>query len=81
MTPSVFVCDEPTNAMDMQAEESFVRHIREEIKDKTFILITHRLHLLTLVDRLILIEQGRVLAEGPKDKVMEFLARGKGGAA
>lgn len=76
MNPSVFVCDEPTNAMDMQAEESFVKHIREQVKDKTFILITHRQHLLALVDRLILIDQGKVIAEGPKEKVIEALARG-----
>lgn len=77
MKPALFVCDEPTNAMDMQAEEAFIRHIREEVKDKGLILITHRLHLLTLVDRLVLIEQGRVIADGPKDKVMEFLSRGR----
>lgn len=76
MDPNVFVCDEPTNAMDMQAEESFVRHIREQVKDKTFILITHRQHLLALVDRLILIDQGRIVADGPKDKVIEALSRG-----
>ncbi|MGZ9109033.1 MAG: type I secretion system permease/ATPase [Micavibrio sp.] len=76
MDPSIFVCDEPTNAMDMQAEESFVRHIREQVKDKTFILITHRQHLLALVDRLILIDQGRIVADGPKDKVIEALSRG-----
>lgn len=77
MHPNVMVCDEPTNAMDMQAEEAFLRHIREQIKDKTFILITHRQHLLALVDRLILIDQGRIIADGPKDKVIQALFQGK----
>lgn len=77
MDPHIFVCDEPTNAMDMQAEESFVRHIRDQVKDKTFVLITHRQHLLSLVDRLIVIDQGRIVADGPKAQVIESLAQGK----
>jgi ATP-binding cassette subfamily C protein LapB len=62
--------------MDMQAEESFVRHIREQVKDKTFILITHRQHLLALVDRLILVDQGKVIADGPRDQVLRALSGG-----
>jgi ATP-binding cassette subfamily C protein LapB len=77
MNPHVMLCDEPTNAMDMQAEEAFIRHIREQVKDKTFILITHRQHLLSLVDRLILVDQGRVIADGPKAQVIEALAKGR----
>ena len=79
MDPSVMVCDEPTNAMDMQAEEAFVRHISEQVKDKTLVLITHRMHLLGLVDRLILVDQGRVIADGPKEQVIQALAQGKVG--
>lgn len=77
MRPNIMVCDEPTNAMDMQAEEAFLRHIRQQIADKTFILITHRQHLLMLVDRLILVDQGRIIADGPKEKVIEALAKGR----
>lgn len=71
--PHVLVCDEPTNAMDMQAEEAFIRHIREQVRDRTFVLITHRQHLLSLVDRLILIDQGHVVADGPKASVIDAL--------
>lgn len=77
MNPNVLVCDEPTNAMDVQAENAFATHIREQSKDKTFVLITHRQHLLALVDRLILIDQGKVILDGPRDKVLEALAKGK----
>ena len=77
LSPKIMICDEPTNAMDVQAEEAFTRHIREQIKDKTFILITHRQHLLTLVDRLILVDQGKVIADGPRDAVIAALAGGK----
>ena len=77
LKPNIMVCDEPTNAMDMEAENNFTRHIGEQIKDKTFIMITHRHHLLKLVNRLILIDQGKVVIDGPRDKVLEALATGK----
>ncbi len=77
LQPNIMVCDEPTNAMDIQAEAAFTRHIQEQIKDKTFILITHRQHLLSLVDRLILIDQGRIVADGPRDKVLAALSGGQ----
>ncbi len=76
LKPNMFVCDEPTNAMDVQAEQSFTNHIATYSKNKTLILITHRPQLLPIVDRLILIDQGRVLADGPRDKVLETIARG-----
>jgi ATP-binding cassette subfamily C protein LapB len=74
--PSMYVCDEPTNAMDVQAETAFTHHIQQQSADKTLILITHRQHLLTLVNRLILIDQGRVVMDGPRDKVIEALSQG-----
>lgn len=76
LKPNVFVCDEPTNAMDVQAEQAFTSHISQYAKGKTLILITHRQQLLPIVDRLILLDQGRVLADGPRDKVIEAIARG-----
>jgi ATP-binding cassette subfamily C protein LapB len=76
MHPSIFVCDEPTNAMDMQAEQGFVKHISEQSQGKTFIMITHRQHLLALVDRVILIDQGRIVADGPRDEVLQALTKG-----
>jgi len=74
--PRVLLCDEPTNAMDAQAEDLFSRHIEDQAKDRTLLLITHRHHLLKLVDRLILIDQGKIVADGPRDKVVEALANG-----
>lgn len=76
LKPNIMVCDEPTNAMDVQAENAFTQHIKEQIKDKTFILITHRQHLLALVDRLILVDQGRVVMDGTRDEVLTALSQG-----
>ena len=76
LKPKIYICDEPTNAMDVQAENAFTQHIREESRDKTLILITHRQHLLTLVDRLILVEQGKMVMDGPREQVLEVLSKG-----
>ncbi|MGE4313368.1 MAG: type I secretion system permease/ATPase [Pseudobdellovibrionaceae bacterium] len=77
--PAIYVCDEPTNAMDMQSEAAFLRHMKDEAKDKTLILITHRHALLELVDRLIVVEQGKIVMDDSRDKVLKAL--GAGGAA
>ena len=76
LKPSVFVCDEPTNAMDVQAEQAFTNHIARYSQDKTLILITHRPQLLPVVNRLILMDQGKVVADGPRDKIIEMISRG-----
>jgi ATP-binding cassette subfamily C protein LapB len=75
--PNIMVCDEPTNAMDMQAENAFTAHIGKQVKDKTLILITHRHHLLSLVDRLILMDKGKIVLDGPRDKVIDAISKGQ----
>lgn len=77
LQPNVMVCDEPTNAMDTQAEEAFRRYIEGQIKGRTLVLITHKTPMLSLVDRLILLDQGKVIIDGPRDKVIEALQAGK----
>ncbi len=83
LKPEVYICDEPTNAMDVQAEEAFLRHIRKEVQDRTLILITHRTSLLQLVDRLIMVEGGKIAIDGPRDQVLLKLSgqSGSGGGA
>lgn len=76
LNPSIYICDEPTNAMDVQAESAFQNHMANEAKDKTLILITHRQPLLAMVNRLILMEQGNVIADGKRDDVLKALASG-----
>lgn len=76
-SPKLFVCDEPTNAMDVQSEAAFHHVITNAAKDSTLVLITHRQPLLSLVDRLILIDKGRVILDGPRDKVIEAVSAGK----
>jgi len=77
LNPKVYICDEPTNAMDIQAEGAFTSLIQEKTTDKTLVLITHRHHLLSLVDRIILIDQGRVIIDGARDEVLQAISTGQ----
>jgi ATP-binding cassette subfamily C protein LapB len=70
---NIVVMDEPSNSMD-NATESFLKtKLRNYIDDKTFILITHKASMLELVNRLIVLEEGRVIADGPKEEVIAAL--------
>jgi ATP-binding cassette subfamily C protein LapB len=63
--------DEPTSSMDINAERQLIERLKQELKDTTLILITHKATLLELVDRVIVIDQGRVVADGPKEQVLQ----------
>lgn len=73
----VLVCDEPTNSMDAMAEEMLISKLQAYNKDKTFVLVTHKPSMLRLVDRLIMVDQGKIIADGPRDAVLEALGAGK----
>lgn len=75
--PPILIFDEPSSAMDAQTELDLIGRLQEEIHGRTFLLITHRTPLLRLVDRIIVLEQGRVVADGPRDAVLQRLAQGK----
>ena len=68
--PSVVLMDEPTSAMDSNTEQQLVFRLKEVLKDKTVIIITHRGSLLSLVDRVLVMEGGRIVTDGPRDKVL-----------
>ncbi|MBW7984150.1 type I secretion system permease/ATPase [Enterobacillus tribolii] len=71
--PRVLLMDEPTSAMDNQTETVFLRHFRQISQGQTLIVVTHRLPVLELVDRLIVMDGGKVAADGPKEAVLEQL--------
>ena len=75
--PPVLVLDEPTSNMDNRTEVLLRDNLSKVIKNKTMILITHRASLLEMVDRLVVIDNGTVIADGPKVSVLEALKRGQ----
>lgn len=79
--PSVLLFDEPTGAMDHTSEEALKRKIATYAEGKTMLVVTHRTSLLVLVDRIIVLDAGKVVADGAKDKVVEALKQGRIGRA
>ncbi|MGD9023078.1 MAG: type I secretion system permease/ATPase, partial [Deltaproteobacteria bacterium] len=73
LDPPVLVLDEPTSNMDNRTEIRLRNNISKVIKNKTLLLITHRASLLEMVDRLVVIDNGAVVADGPKASVLEAL--------
>ncbi|HEY0625758.1 MAG TPA: type I secretion system permease/ATPase [Allosphingosinicella sp.] len=72
--------DEPTGAMDTQSERWFIDHLKTGLAaDQTLVVSTHRNAMLDIVDRLIVIDQGRIIADGLKDDVMRALTNAPAG--
>ena len=73
----ILLLDEPTGSMDNSSEEHIKRELAGVVHDKTLILITHRASLLELVERVIVVDAGKVVADGPKAQVLEALRAGR----
>ncbi|MFV3334860.1 type I secretion system permease/ATPase [Pseudomonas sp. NY15437] len=81
LDPPILLLDEPTSAMDNSSEEILRKRLHEACRDKTLLLVTHRTSMLSLVDRLLVLDSGRIVADGPKDAVIEALRKGHVGPA
>ena len=69
--PPVLILDEPSSAMDDQTESATIQRLEAECADRTLLLITHRMPLLRLVTRVILLDSGKIVADGPRDAVLK----------
>ena len=68
--PSILILDEPTTGLDIGLEKALVDKMEEIVENKTLIVITHRFTALDLVDRVIVLNEGKIVADGPKDKIL-----------
>jgi ATP-binding cassette subfamily C protein LapB len=73
----MLLLDEPTSAMDYSSEATITQRLLNFAHNKTVVLVTHRTSLLSLVDRVIVIDGGKVVADGPRDRIMEALQSGR----
>jgi ATP-binding cassette, subfamily C, bacterial LapB len=72
--PKVLFLDEPTAHFDVRSEADFIARLKAlASRDMTIIVSTHRHSLLSLVDRLLLFDKGRLIADGPRDKVIAMI--------
>ncbi|MFT7090835.1 MAG: ATP-binding cassette subfamily C protein LapB [Candidatus Azotimanducaceae bacterium] len=72
----LMLLDEPTSGMDSTAEMAVKQHLEQFCQDKTLLLITHKTNMLTMVNRLIVINNGQVVADGKRDDILRALAGG-----
>lgn len=77
LDPPILLLDEPTGAMDNRSEAEVCKNLQHAVQGKTLLMVTHRAALLGLVDRIVVLDQGRVVADGPKDDVIKALQTGK----
>jgi ATP-binding cassette subfamily C protein LapB len=74
--PPMLLLDEPTASMDQSSENEIKRRITEYAKGRTLLVVTHRTSLLDLVNRVIIMDGGKVVADGPKEQVIKALREG-----
>lgn len=73
----IIIMDEPSNAMDQMTENRLMNHLSTYLADKTAILITQKSSVLSLVDRIIVMNDGEIYLDGPKDVVLAKLQGGQ----
>lgn len=79
--PPILLMDEPTSSMDVQNEAAVIQRLKVELAQRTVVIVTHRTSLLDLVDRVIVIDNGKVAADGPKSMLNRMSKGGSDGAA
>ncbi|MDZ7906054.1 MAG: ATP-binding cassette domain-containing protein [Cypionkella sp.] len=73
--PSVVILDEPTAALDQTLEAALVARLSEWLAGRTAIIATHRLPILQLAQRVMILQGGRAMVDGPRDAVLAHLNR------
>jgi ATP-binding cassette subfamily C protein LapB len=81
LDPPVLLMDEPSGSMDYSTEAQLKDKLRAFGKGRTMLVVTHRGSLLDLADRIIVLDEGRIVADGPRDQVMADLQAGRVGKA
>lgn len=72
----ILLLDEPTSSMDIQSENALIARLDAETRGRTLVLVTHRQSMLKLVDRILILDRGKLVAAGPRDDVLKSLAVG-----
>jgi ATP-binding cassette subfamily C protein LapB len=81
MDPPILLLDEPTSSMDYSSEQQLKERLKAVAGHKTMIIVTHRNSLLDLATRIIVVDDGQAVANGPRDQVIQALQSGQIGRA
>ena len=71
--PRLLLLDEPSSMVDPATEQRLIARLRA-LPDTTIVLVTHRMAMLALVDRLVVMDRGKVIADGPRDEVLRAMS-------
>jgi ATP-binding cassette subfamily C protein LapB len=75
----IVLLDEPTSALDITTEQQLLARLKRDLRRQTLVLVSHRPSVLALVDRLVVIDDGRIVADGPRDAVLRAMAPNRTG--
>jgi len=81
LDPPILLFDEPTSAMDFSTEQAFKERLMRFAAHKTVVLVTHRTSLIDLATRIVVVDEGRIVADGPRAEVVAALQSGRVGRA
>ena len=73
--PSVIILDDSTSAIDVEIEERIHRSLKELLRERTTIVIAHRLSTIALADRVVLVDDGQIIADGTHQQLLDTEAR------
>jgi ATP-binding cassette subfamily C protein LapB len=76
--PPIVILDEATSAFDVATERVLINRLNAALTDKTLIVVTHRASLFELVQKVVVMQDGRIVASGPKDELLRRLAQAGG---
>ena len=76
--PSIVLLDEPTAALDQTLERTLVSRLETWLQGRTAVIATHRMPILSLTNRTLILQAGRMVVDGPRDKVLAHLASSEG---
>ena len=71
--PAIILLDEPTSAMDLTSERQIIRNLKSYFTKQTLVVVTHRMSLLQLVDRVIAVDDGKVTVDGSRESILNKL--------
>jgi ATP-binding cassette subfamily C protein LapB len=79
--PSLLLLDEPSSALDTQAEAKLIARLETATRGKTLLIVTHRTSMLRLVDRVIVLDKGRVVIDGKRDDIIRAMTTARAARA
>jgi len=76
--PAILLLDEPSSALDSQSEAALIARLDAATQGRTLLVVTHRVSMVKLVDRIIILDRGRIVVDGPRDSVFQAMEAAQG---